>query len=93
MVLKYHLLENEVLEKWNIRRWRDLQRRNFSRSKESFKLDEDTCSGRDDEKGILTEWIQDYVEKLRESNEPPGQPSSKQWIKENCKSNNTGKKK
>ena len=78
MVLKYHVLENEVLEKWNIRRWRDLSRSNLSRSKESFKLDEDTCSGRDDEKRILTEWIQVYEEKIRESNEPPEQSSSKQ---------------
>ena len=51
---------------------------NFSRSKDFFKLDEDTCISKDDEKGILSEWIQDYEEKIRESNEPPEQSSSKQ---------------
>ena len=50
-------------------------------------------SGSDDEEGILTEPDQDDEEKTRESNELPEISSNKQSSKENCKSNNKGKKK
>ena len=43
----------------------------LSRSKESFKFDEDPCSGNDDEERILAESDQDDEEETQENNELP----------------------
>lgn len=71
---------------------KEFVKKQLSKSKKSFKYDEDACSSSDDEERILAESDQYDDRKIRESNEPPEQSSKKQFNKENCKSNNEQKK-